>query len=149
MIELFQSSPAALTAVAVLLGLLVGSFLNVVIHRMPQVLSREWRAQAVDVIFEWAQENEAPEVLRKAGSGLANVRQSLAAAPRYNLVIPRSACPQCASSALENIPVLAGSGCVGAAPVAGHPSGRYLVVEAITGVISGCVAWPSASTWPL
>jgi len=144
MIELFQSSPPALTAVAVLLGLLVGSFLNVVIHRMPQILGREWRAQAVDVMCEWAQESEAPEMLRKAGTGLADVRQSLAAAPRYNLVIPRSACPQCGHriSALENIPLLSWlwlrGRCAGCRASIGA---RYPVVEAITGVISGYVAW--------
>jgi leader peptidase (prepilin peptidase) / N-methyltransferase len=144
MIELFQSSPAALTAVAVLLGLLVGSFLNVVIHRMPQILGREWRAQAVDVMYEWAQESEAPEVLRKAGTGLADVRQSLAAAPRYNLVIPRSACPQCGHriTALENIPLLSWLWLRGrCASCRASIGARYPVVEAITGVISGYVAW--------
>jgi len=53
-IEYLQSSPAALTAAGVLLGLMVGSFLNVVIHRMPIMLAREWHAQALDVIHEWA-----------------------------------------------------------------------------------------------
>ncbi len=144
MIELLQSSPAALTAVAVLLGLLVGSFLNVVIHRMPRMLNREWRTQSLEVMCEWAEDEAAPQTLRKASPELAEVRQSLAAAQRYNLVIPRSACPKCGHriSALENIPVLSWlwlrARCAGCGT---SISARYPVVEAITGLISGYVAW--------
>jgi leader peptidase (prepilin peptidase) / N-methyltransferase len=144
MIELLRSSPAALTAVAVLLGLLVGSFLNVVIHRLPRMLGREWRGQALEVLSEWAQEQDAPEVVRRTGAGLADVRKSLDAAPRYSLVVPRSACPQCGHQigALENIPVLSWlwlrgrcSGC------ATRISARYPLVEAIAGLVSGYAAW--------
>jgi len=54
-IEFLQSSPVALTTVVVLLGLMVGSFLNVVIHRLPVMLRREWNSQAMEVIADWAQ----------------------------------------------------------------------------------------------
>src|SRR5689334_296210 len=107
-IEYLQSSPAGLTVVAAVLGLMVGSFLNVVIHRLPIMLAREWRAQALDVIGEWGQQQDAPEPLRKPAMAMGDVSKLLAAAPRYNIVVPRSACPSCghAISALENVPVL-------------------------------------------
>ena len=144
MIELLQTSPAALITVVVVLGLLVGSFLNVVIHRTPKVLVREWRSQSVDIMGEWAQEADAPPTVRAAGNGLAELRTALAAAPRYNLVVPRSACPKCQHkiTALENIPVLSWlwlhGQCAGCKTAI---SARYPIVEAITGFLSGYVAW--------
>lgn len=96
-------------------GLLIGSFLNVVIHRLPKIMEREWRMQCAEVRDE--QINEPP----------------------YNLVIPRSACPHCghAISALENIPVLSylmqRGRCKGCqAPI----SPRYPLVEILTGVLA-------------
>jgi leader peptidase (prepilin peptidase) / N-methyltransferase len=144
MIETLQSSPAALTALAALFGLLVGSFLNVVIHRLPRILEREWRSQAVEVISEWAEAKEAPEALAGARVALAELRKLLEAPRRYNLIVPRSACPGCGHriSAGENIPVLSWlylrgrcSGC------GGRISARYPTVEALTGLISGYIAW--------
>jgi leader peptidase (prepilin peptidase) / N-methyltransferase len=144
MIETLQSSSAALTALTALLGLLVGSFLNVVIYRLPRIMEREWRSQAVEVIYEWAQAKDPAEGLVKARDGLAEVRKSLEATPRYNLVVPRSACPACGHriSASANIPLLSWlylrgrcSGC------GAHISARYPIVEALTGVVSGYVAW--------
>jgi leader peptidase (prepilin peptidase)/N-methyltransferase len=144
MIELLQTSPAALITVVVVLGLLVGSFLNVVIHRTPKVLVREWRSQSVDIMNEWAQEADAPPTVRAAGNGLAELRTALAAAPRYNLVVPRSACPKCQHkiTALENIPVLSWLWLRGRCAGCQMPiSARYPIVEAITGLLSGYVAW--------
>src|SRR5262245_19701362 len=71
-----------------LLSLLIGSFLNVVIHRLPIMLDREWRAQAKEI--------------------LANPEQHTATSGRYNLVVPRSACPHCGTmiTAAQNIPVI-------------------------------------------
>jgi leader peptidase (prepilin peptidase) / N-methyltransferase len=144
MIQLLQSSPAALAVLAVLLGLLVGSFLNVIVHRLPKMLSREWRAQAVDVMSEWAQEKEAPEALRACAGGMEDVRQALQAPRSYNLVVPRSACPHCGHkiSAMQNIPVLSWMWLRGRCAGCGaRISARYPVVEALTGLLSGYVAW--------
>jgi leader peptidase (prepilin peptidase)/N-methyltransferase len=144
MIELLQTSPAVLITVVIVLGLLVGSFLNVVIHRMPKVLVREWRSQSVDIMSEWAQEADAPPTVRAAGNSLAELRTSLATAPRYNLVVPRSACPKCQHkiTALENVPVLSWLWLRGRCAGCQTPIGvRYPVVEAITGLLSGYVAW--------
>jgi leader peptidase (prepilin peptidase)/N-methyltransferase len=144
MFELLQTSPVALITVVVVLGLLVGSFLNVVIHRTPKVLAREWRSQSVDIMSEWAQEADAPAPVRAARDWMLELRTALAAAPRYNLVVPRSACPNCQHkiTALENIPVLSWlwlrGRCAGCKTAI---SARYPVVEALTGLLSGYVAW--------
>ena len=56
------------------------------------MLRRDWNAQAMDVIADWAQREDAPQGLRKPAEGLAEVRTVEAKAPRYNIVVPRSAC---------------------------------------------------------
>lgn len=106
-----------------LIGLMVGSFLNVVIHRLPQMMEREWRAQCADL-------NNTPPAPETA-------------AP-YNLVIPRSACPQCGHriGALENIPILSYLLLRGKCKSCGaRISPRYPVVEALCGALSAYAAW--------
>lgn len=126
-VALLQSSPAAFITVCVLLGLCTGSFLNVVIHRMPRIMENRWRAECAE---------------------LAN--QELPPPERFNLVVPRSRCPACAHriTAFENIPVLSYlvlrgkcSGCNAAISL------RYPLVEALTGVVSGYIAWHMGFTW--
>src|SRR5260370_38148512 len=75
--------PAVLPWVALALGLCIGSFLNVIIHRLPKMMEREWRAECAEL------------------AGTEPV-----AAPPFNLVVPRSGCPACGHriTALENIP---------------------------------------------
>lgn len=119
--------PALFVALAGVLGLLVGSFLNVVIHRLPKMMENEWREQCAELT--------AP-IDRAPGPS--------AEKPAYNLVLPRSACPSCGHqiSALENIPVVSylalGGRCRGCKS---KISARYPIVEAMTGLLSGLVAW--------
>jgi leader peptidase (prepilin peptidase)/N-methyltransferase len=122
----------------------VGSFLNVVVHRLPKMLTREWRLQALEIVTEWGADGTAPEAVLKASGQLPEARQFLQGQTRYNLVVPRSACPKCGHqiSAFENIPVvswlwLRGRCAQCKTPI--HP--RYPVVEAVTGLLSGYVAW--------
>ena len=119
--DLLQYSPLTFIAFSTVLGLIVGSFLNVVIHRLPKMMEREWAEQCAALKGE-----ETP------------------AAPPYNLVIPRSACPSCGHliRAWENIPLISWlalggrcSNCKTAISV------RYPVVEAVTGLLSGFAAW--------
>ncbi len=119
--SLLQSSPAVLILTMVLLGLMVGSFLNVVIHRLPKILERAWRTECAELT-----ETAPPP------------------AERYNLIVPRSACPKCGHriTALENIPiasyVVLGGKCRGcSAPI----SKRYPLVEALSGALAGYIAW--------
>jgi leader peptidase (prepilin peptidase) / N-methyltransferase len=115
------SNPLIFALCAALLGLCVGSFLNVVIHRLPKMMEREWRAECAELAGE-----EAP------------------AAERYNLVVPRSACPSCKRpiTALENIPLLSWLVLRGkCAGCSARISPRYPAVEALSAALSAYVAW--------
>ena len=120
MIE-FLREPLAFTTLAALLGLFVGSFLNVVIHRLPRMLERDWHAQAAELRGE-----EPP------------------AAERFNLATPRSRCPHCGHliTALENIPVISYLVLRGRCRHCSAPiSGRYPVVELLSAALAGYAAW--------
>jgi leader peptidase (prepilin peptidase) / N-methyltransferase len=120
---LLFTPPASLlpTVFAAILGLLIGSFLNVVIHRLPKMMQRESDNYV-------AQESGKPPPHTD----------------RYNLMAPRSACPQCGHriGALENIPVLSylilrGKCIQCKAPI----SPRYPIVELLTGALSALLVW--------
>jgi len=127
MVQAFQAHPALLVITVVLASLAVGSFLNVVIHRLPKMLERQWRAE----FAEHTGHEPAPE-------------------PRYNLAVPRSQCPSCGHriTALENIPVVSylvlGGRC---SACKGRISPRYPIVEALTGALSGYVVWRYGFSW--
>ena len=119
-----------------MLGLLVGSFLNVVIYRVPLMIDRDMRVEC------------AYFAAAEAGQPLTEAPQE----PPFNLMVPRSACPMCKRPirALENVPVLSwlvlGGKCAGCkAPI----SFRYPFVEALTGILSAAVAWKLGFGWPL
>jgi leader peptidase (prepilin peptidase)/N-methyltransferase len=118
--------PVFAVAVAAIAGLCVGSFLNVVIHRLPKMLERGWQAQCAEL------RGETPD-----------------AGPAYNLVIPRSACPACGVqiTALQNIPVVSWlvlkGRCAGChAPI----SGRYPIVELLGGALAATAIWHFGAT---
>ena len=120
---MLPESLGGLAAMAGLLGLCVGSFLNVVIHRLPKIMEQEWHAQCAELRGE-----EAPSATKT-----------------ISLAKPRSRCPACGHqiTAIENIPlisyllILRGkcSGCNA------RISPRYPIIEAFTGLISAYVAW--------
>jgi leader peptidase (prepilin peptidase)/N-methyltransferase len=132
-----QESPALLIGSAFLLSLLVGSFLNVVIHRLPIMLDRQWRTQAKEMLADSASVPSAP--------------QPLAHSPQpYNLIVPRSCCPHCAAPirAHQNIPVISwlllGGKCASCkAPI----SARYPIVELATALLSAAVVWRFGFHW--
>ena len=117
-----------LAAVAGLLGLCVGSFLNVVIHRLPKMMEQEWATQCAELRGE-----NPPDAVA------------------LSLAKPRSRCPSCGHqiTATENIPLLSYllilkgkcSGC------GERISPRYPIVEALTGLISAYAAWHFGPTW--
>src|SRR6185436_11949020 len=100
-IRLLAESPALFIGTCLVLGLLVGSFLNVVIYRVPVMLNRDWRAQCA----EFAAEDAA--ALGTAASAAMVALAEQQPAERFNLLVPRSACPKCKRPirAYENIPV--------------------------------------------
>ena len=126
---LYSDSPALFAGSVFLIGLVIGSFLNVVIYRLPIMLDREWRAHAAEL-------------------QLAAADASPMAAPviqeRFTLSTPRSACPACKApiKARQNIPVLSWLMLRGrCAACKTKISARYPLVELTTGVLSAWVAW--------
>ena len=120
-IALLESTPWLYITTCVLLGLCVGSFLNVVIHRLPKIMETRWRAECAELN---GQELPTPE--------------------RYNLVVPRSRCPSCghAIGVFENIPLLSYIALAGKCSACrARISPRYPVVEALTGALTGYIAW--------
>jgi leader peptidase (prepilin peptidase)/N-methyltransferase len=108
-------------AVAGLFGLLIGSFLNVVIHRLPKMMQRE----------------SDNYVAHESGKPLPH-------AERYNLIAPRSACPHCNHqiTAVENIPVISYLFLRGkCSKCKASISARYPIVELITGTLSALLIW--------
>ncbi|MHB1619569.1 MAG: prepilin peptidase [Sulfuricella sp.] len=148
--EPLQSSPALYVSVAALLGLMVGSFLNVVIHRLPRMMEREWREQCRTMDGEGTPPaapynyNQDPAGDDRFPSPQREGIEGRGKQPTYNLVVPRSACPSCGHMipAWENIPVISWLILRGRCAHCKTPiSPRYPIVEAFTGLISGYVAW--------
>src|ERR1700728_3388824 len=128
LLDALSASPIFFIGAVLLLGLLVGSFLNVVIYRVPVMLEREWQQQCAEL----------------AGTANAAAAPGAPAQPRFNLIVPRSSCPKCQApiTALQNIPVLSYLVLRGRCAHCGAPiSPRYPLIEALTGVLSGLVAW--------
>jgi leader peptidase (prepilin peptidase)/N-methyltransferase len=119
--------------VALAFGLCVGSFLNVVIHRLPRMMEREWREQCEEI------STGAP-----GGSPVPPPSKFPVAKPEpYNLIVPRSACPQCGHkiTALENIPLVSYAVLRGKCSGCGtRISPRYPLVELAAGLAAGYAA---------
>ncbi|HEX3848288.1 MAG TPA: A24 family peptidase [Steroidobacteraceae bacterium] len=122
---LYSAEPWLFSGSIFVLGLVVGSFLNVVVYRLPIILEREWK-------------REAAELLQEAGGGIA------AASERFTLSHPRSACPACKAQIRirDNVPVLSWLVLRGRCAACGAAiSARYPLVELTSGVLSAWVAW--------
>lgn len=120
--SLLQTDPYAFSLLAAILGLIVGSFLNVVIHRTPIVLMRRWQRDCKEL----------------AG------RPPKTAGKKFNLVTPRSRCPHCRHtiSALENIPVLSYLWLRGKCSACHKPiSPRYPLIELLSAALAAVTAW--------
>jgi len=119
--EIVQSSPTFFITLCAILGLMVGSFLNVVIYRLPRMMQQDWEAQCAELKGD-------PASLKTP----------------FNLVVPRSACPSCGHkiSAWENIPLLSYLFLRGRCSQCSATIGiRYPLVEALTSLLSGFMAW--------
>ena len=133
--DTFRTVPWFFVGTATVFGLMVGSFLNVVIHRLPIMMERDWKAQCLEYLGDKI-------VLRQIEPDTIE--------NKYNLVVPRSACPSCGQSitALQNIPVLSYLFLGGKCAVCKTPiSIRYPLVEALTGLLTGFLAWRFGVTW--
>jgi leader peptidase (prepilin peptidase)/N-methyltransferase len=129
MVELLSQSPELFIAMAFAFALLIGSFLNVVIYRLPLMMHREWQEQCAEL-----QASETPEI--PDGT--------------FNLVLPGSACPSCGAtiSALQNIPVISYLFLRGqCANCKQKISARYPLVELMTAVLAAICAWRFGFGW--
>jgi leader peptidase (prepilin peptidase)/N-methyltransferase len=135
-VEIFEVWPATLYVVAGILGLLVGSFLNVVAYRVPLMMERAWRAQCAEL-------GSSP--LPPAASS-----PPVADGQRFDLWWPPSACPSCGTriAARHNVPVIGylalGGRC---AACRARISRRYPIVEACAGIVAIVVAYRFGATW--
>jgi len=119
--------PLIFTAISIVVGLAAGSFLNVVIYRLPKVMEREWREQCAEL------HGETPP-----------------AAPRFNLATPPSSCPACGHRirAIENVPIVSYLVLRGKCAACGtRISLRYPIVELVAGVAAGYAAWRFGFGW--
>ncbi|MBC3952879.1 prepilin peptidase [Pseudomonas folii] len=129
LVDFLASSSLAFVLSALILGLLVGSFLNVLVYRLPIMMERDWQAQSREMLKLPAE----PE------------------GETFNLILPHSRCPHCAHQIRpwENLPVLSylflGGRCSSCkAPI----SKRYPLVELTCGLLSAYIAWHFGFGWP-
>jgi leader peptidase (prepilin peptidase)/N-methyltransferase len=127
LITYLSANPATFAGLCAVLGLVVGSFLNVVIHRLPKMLERQWQAECAEL---QGRTSEQP--------------------PTYNLVVPPSACPACNHPIrpLQNIPVLSylmlrGKCSACAAPI----SLRYPAVEIVSALLTAYIGFRFGTSW--
>lgn len=121
--EIISTFPSLFIAATALLSLLIGSFLNVVIYRLPKMMEQEWQ-QEYQAYF-------SPE-------------QNAVVPAAFNLATPRSSCPHCNAPVLarDNVPLLSWLLLKGKCRSCSAPiSPRYPLVEALTAILSGVVAW--------
>ena len=126
--DLLASQPLALALCTLLLGLLIGSFLNVLIYRLPKMLQRDWQAQAREIL----------ELPAEAHSEI------------FNLILPNSRCPHCSHEIKpwENIPIISYLFLRGKCSACKAPiSLRYPLIELSCGLLSAYVAWHFGFTW--
>ena len=129
MTELLSQSPEVFAAVAFAFALLIGSFLNVVIHRLPIMMQREWHEQCEEL------SSLAPTKLPDG---------------TFNLVLPRSLCPSCGATirAWNNVPILSyillGGQCANCKQ---KISTRYPLVELLTAILAAVCAWRFGFGW--
>ena len=138
-IELLETSQAFLVIASLVLGLLVGSFLNVVIYRMPIMLQRDWKQQCCE--FLEIEDPAAESTESKDATGQYDV---------FNLHTPASHCPYCNHKIRpwENVPVISylvlGGKC---SYCKAKISLRYPSIEFFNGILSALVAYTFGATW--
>ncbi len=129
-IDLLQRNPEILALGALVLGLIIGSFLNVLIYRLPVMMQRQWKQECAELLGQKPQTEEKP----------------------FNLMTPGSCCPDCGKAIrpIENIPVFSYLLLRGRCSGCGNPiSIRYPVIELLTGLLSAWTAWHFGLGWQM
>lgn len=136
--DFIAANPTALAVVGFILGMLTGSFLNVVIYRLPIMLQREWKSQCIEYLAEDQDDNSENPLPEPH--------------PVFNLLKPDSHCPVCDHRirAWENIPVISYLLLQGKCSDCRTPiSFRYPSVELMTGLLTALVAYTFGASWLL
>ena len=135
LLHLLQTNSVFFLIVVGIVGLMIGSFLNVVIHRLPIMMERTWQQQCEEFLSEDKDDE----------------KQTPAKTPeKFNLIMPGSKCPHCGHhiGPLENIPVISYLILRGKCSSCGQRiSVRYPIVEAVTAILSVIVAWQFGFSW--
>jgi leader peptidase (prepilin peptidase)/N-methyltransferase len=124
LLSILQADPVATVAIVIVIGLLVGSFLNVVIYRLPVMMEREWKSECKLILDPDGPDEEPAE--------------------SFNLAFPHSHCPSCDAPirAWQNIPVISYVLLRGqCANCKVSISARYPIIEAVTALMSAVIAW--------
>ena len=125
LIDLYPLYPALFLSGVIILGLLVGSFLNVVIYRLPVMMAKEWKSECRFIL----------ELDEEKGDGQNE---------KFNLAFPNSHCPKCKREIKpwQNIPVISYLLLKGKCANCQTPiSARYPIIEAVCGILSGVIVW--------
>ncbi|RKZ80044.1 MAG: prepilin peptidase [Candidatus Parabeggiatoa sp. nov. 1] len=163
---IFTNAPYAVFIVVGLLGLIVGSFLNVVIYRLPIMMKREWRVQCIQLLTDEAGNNSNhfwnTRFLKKLGASKRQLRKIFRATSLkpsvplhnnpFNLSRPRSHCPHCGHqiTVLENIPIASFIWQRGKCTACHQAiSIRYPLIEALSAILAIIIAWHFGFGWQL
>ncbi|KZK65831.1 methyltransferase [Shewanella baltica] len=139
-----NQSPWLFIALSFIFAATVGSFLNVVIHRFPVMMKREWQQECNQYLQEYHE-----DIVKKIG--IDQLNKPIDDFPeKYNLVVPGSACPKCKTSIKpwHNLPVLGWLMLKGKCAACHAPiSARYPIIEFITGLLIATLAWHFGPCW--
>ena len=136
--------PWAFVAISFIFAAAIGSFLNVVIHRLPVMMKREWQSECNYYLNEYH-----PDIVKQVGNERLNKPIDEFPA-KYNLVVPGSACPKCKSNIKpwHNVPVIGWLSLKSKCANCKTPiSARYPTIELLTGILIATLAWHFGPTW--
>ncbi len=143
-ISLLNQFPWLFISLSFIFAATIGSFLNVVIHRLPIMMKREWQQECNGYLQTYHE-----DIVKQAG--IDRLNKAIDSYPeKYNLIVPNSACPKC-NSAIKpwhNLPIfgwlmLKGKCAACHAPI----SARYPIVELFTGLLIATLAWHFGPSW--
>lgn len=139
-----DQSPWLFIALSFIFAATIGSFLNVVIHRFPVMMKREWQQECNQYLQEYHE-----DTVKKIG--IDQLNKPIDAFPeKYNLVVPGSACPKCKTSIKpwHNLPIIGWLMLKGKCAACHAPiSSRYPIIEFITGLLIATLAWHFGPSW--
>ncbi|BDA62500.1 prepilin peptidase [Shewanella xiamenensis] len=134
----FDQAPSLFICLSFVFAATIGSFLNVVIHRFPVMMKREWQQECNQYLQEYHADIVKQVGIEKLNKPIDHYP------PKYNLVVPGSACPKCKTSIQpwHNLPILGWLMLRGKCAACHAPiSSRYPIIELITGLLVATLAW--------